>query len=52
VAIVIGMFSFGLINEITDSQRNSVLALGVFFIIGLIGLFFTLKVEKKQVVNG
>jgi UMF1 family MFS transporter len=48
VAIVIGMFSFGLINEFTGSQRNSVLALGVFFIIGLFGLFFTLKVSKKE----
>ncbi len=48
VAIVIGMFSFGFINEITGSQRNSVLALGVFFIIGLIGLFFTLKVSKTE----
>ena len=47
IAIVIGMFSFGLINEITGSQRNSVLALGVFFIIGLIGLFFTHKVSKS-----
>jgi len=50
VAIVIGMFSFGYINEITGSQRNSVLALGVFFIIGLVGLWFTLKAEKKQVI--
>ena len=32
VAIVIGMFSFGFINEITGSQRNSVLALCIFFI--------------------
>jgi UMF1 family MFS transporter len=43
VAIVIGMFSFGYINEITGSQRNSVLALCVFFIIGLILLFRTSK---------
>ena len=43
VAIVIGMFSFGFINEITGSQRNSVLALITFFIIGLVLLFYTLK---------
>lgn len=48
VAIVIGMFSFGYINELTGSQRNSVLALVVFFIIGLAGLFFTLKAQQKQ----
>ena len=31
VAIVIGMFSFGYINEFTGSQRSSVLALMIFF---------------------
>ena len=57
VAIVIGMFSFGFINEITGSQRNSVLALITFFIIGLLLLFYTLKapvlpksVEKHELV--
>lgn len=49
VAIVIGMFSFGYINEITGSQRNSVLALGIFFTIGLVGLWFTLRAEKTVV---
>jgi MFS transporter, UMF1 family len=48
VAIVIGMFSFGYIAEITGSQRNSVLALALFFIVGLIGLIFTLKAERKR----
>ena len=41
VAIVIGMFSFGFINEITGSQRNSVLALCIFFIIGFVLLYRT-----------
>ena len=45
VAIVIGMFSFGFINEITGSQRNSVLALTIFFIIGLILLYRTSKLK-------
>jgi UMF1 family MFS transporter len=35
VAIVIGMFSFGLIEEITGSMKNSVLSLIIFFVIGL-----------------
>ncbi len=48
IAIVIGMFSFGYINELTGSQRNSVLALGIFFLIGLIGLVFTLKAVKIE----
>jgi UMF1 family MFS transporter len=46
VAIVIGMFSFGYINELTGSQRNSVLALGIFFVIGFILLYRTSKLEK------
>ncbi len=48
VAIVIGMFSFGFIEEITGTMRNSVLALMVFFIIGLIGLLFAMKKEKSM----
>jgi MFS transporter, UMF1 family len=46
IAIVIGMFSFGLITEITGSQRNSVLALTLFFLIALVLLFFAKK-EKN-----
>jgi len=45
VAIVIGMFSFGFINEITGSQRNSVLALCIFFIIGFVILYRTSKLK-------
>ena len=47
IAIVIGMFSFGYINELTGSQRNSVLALMVYFIIGIIILFSALSKQKK-----
>ena len=48
IAIVIGMFSFGFINELTGSQRSSVLALMVFFIIGLALLFYTLRAAKNN----
>lgn len=48
IAIVIGMFSFGYINEYTGSQRNSVLALVVFFVIGLILLSFASATKHKQ----
>jgi UMF1 family MFS transporter len=41
VAIVIGMFSFGFIIELTGSQKNAVLGLGLFFVIGLILLYRT-----------
>jgi len=38
---VIGMFSFGFIIELTGSQKNAVLGLGLFFVIGLILLYRT-----------
>jgi UMF1 family MFS transporter len=50
IAIVIGMFSFGYINEITGSQRNSVLALTIFFILGFILLHRTSKLDKHETV--
>lgn len=48
IAIVIGMFSFGYINELTGSQRNSVLALIVFFVLGLLLLVYTLRAKQVQ----
>lgn len=47
IAIVIGMFSFGFINELTGSQRGSVLALMVYFAIGLLLLFYTRSAKNK-----
>ncbi|HKO81507.1 MAG TPA: MFS transporter [Chitinophagaceae bacterium] len=47
IAIVIGMFSFGYINEFTGSQRSSVLALMIFFITGLVFLFYTISAKRK-----
>jgi len=38
LAIVIGMFSFGLIEEATGSMKNSVLSLILFFVFGLLWL--------------
>ena len=51
IAIVIGMFSFGYINELTGSQRNSVLALVVFFVIGLILLIFAAGKQKQPQIQ-
>jgi UMF1 family MFS transporter len=48
ISIVIGMFSFGFINELTGSQRSSVLALMIFFIIGLLLLVYTKMAEPKH----
>ncbi len=39
LAIVIGMFSFGFIEELTGSMANSILSLVCFFILGLVFLF-------------
>lgn len=51
IAIVIGIFSFGIIEEITGSMKNSVLSLIFFFGIGLIWLFMALKKEKALSKN-
>jgi UMF1 family MFS transporter len=48
IAVVIGMFSFGYITELTGSQRASVLALATFFLIGLIILFSALKKQQRE----
>ncbi len=48
IAIVIGMFSFGFVQELTGNMRNSVIALIAFFVIGFIGLIFTLIAQKRN----
>jgi UMF1 family MFS transporter len=52
IATVIGMFGFGYITEQTGSQRNSVLALMIFFVLGFFLLNFTrsAKTEKNALV--
>jgi len=49
IAIVIGMFSFGFIQQLTGNMRNSIIALVAFFFIGLVFLFFTQKQQDKQI---
>ncbi|HMC87764.1 MAG TPA: MFS transporter, partial [Chitinophagaceae bacterium] len=49
IAAVIGLFGFGFITEITGSQRASVLALMVLFIIGFLLLLYTKSAEKATV---
>ena len=41
VALVLGAFLFGYIELITGSMRNSILALGVFFVAGAIVMLRT-----------
>ncbi|HEY0244088.1 MAG TPA: MFS transporter [Mucilaginibacter sp.] len=47
VAIVGGMFSFGFIEELTGSMRNSALVLAVFFVVGLILLISLYSAEQN-----
>jgi UMF1 family MFS transporter len=47
IGIVIGMILYGSINQITGSMRNAILFLVLFFVIGVILLFRTLKIENK-----
>ena len=46
IGIAIGTLSYGIIEGITGSMRNSIAALAVFFVIGFILLFFVPKPEK------
>lgn len=46
-AIVIGLFSFGFIEGLTHSMRNSLLALITFFAVGLLLLLTTAGAQKK-----
>jgi UMF1 family MFS transporter len=47
LAIVIGLFSFAFIEEVTGSMRNSIIALASFFVIGLVFLLLLKRVEPK-----
>ncbi|MBL7734305.1 MAG: MFS transporter [Chitinophagaceae bacterium] len=46
IALVIGMFSFGFVEELTGSMRNSTLGLMLFFILGFLFLGWTLRLIK------
>ena len=48
LAIVIGMFSFGFIEQITGSMRNSIVALITFFAIGMVILYLAIAKAKQQ----
>jgi UMF1 family MFS transporter len=48
LAIVIGMFSFGFIEELTGSMRNSIIALVGFFVVGALILYLAIVKAKKE----
>ncbi|MEO8406519.1 MAG: MFS transporter [Chitinophagaceae bacterium] len=47
IAIVIGMLSFGYIEELTGSMKNSVVSLIAFFAIGFLWLYSALHKQKQ-----
>lgn len=48
IALVIGMFSFGIVEELTSSMRYSVLTLMLFFIISFVLLGWTIWTQKRK----
>ena len=47
LAIVIGMFGFGIIEQLTGSMRNSALLLSLFFIVSFVIIAIT-KLQKEE----
>lgn len=50
LAIVFGTFSYGIIEQLSGSMRNSSLALGLFFLVGL-GFLLTIRIPKQTTTN-
>jgi len=48
IAIVLGTFIFGFVGSITNSMRNSIFILAIFFLLGYIALSF---MEKKEITE-
>jgi UMF1 family MFS transporter len=48
IGIVVGLISFGLFEMLTGSIRSSVISVAIFFIIGLILLFFVPREKLKK----
>ncbi|MGZ3767312.1 MAG: MFS transporter, partial [Mucilaginibacter sp.] len=49
LAIVVGLFTFGAVEDITHNMRDSALVLDCFFVVGLLLLFVLHVAEKKSV---
>jgi len=47
ISVVLGTFSYGYIEQITGNMRSSIIVLALFFLIGLIILFFV-KFENNK----
>lgn len=51
IALVIGIFIFGYIEEKSGSMRNSIFALGSFFILGLLALIYAKSAFDKRIAQ-
>ncbi len=47
ISIVMGTFAYGIIEQITGSMRNSTLALGLFFMVGM-GFLWLIKIPMNK----
>ena len=47
LAIVLGTFSYGVIEQVTGNMRNSALSLGIFFLVGL-GFLLLVRIPKRD----
>jgi UMF1 family MFS transporter len=52
LATVAGTFSFGIIESVTGSMRFSVLAIGIFFITGMLFLLALLRQRNQDKIQG
>lgn len=50
LAIVIGTFTYGAIEQLTGSMRNSAVSLGVFFLVGL-GFLILVTIPKQSIAQ-
>jgi UMF1 family MFS transporter len=51
IALVIGIFIFGYVEESSGSMRNSIFALGGFFLLAIIALLFTKPAYDKRMAE-
>ena len=51
IALVIGIFIFGFIEEKSGSMRNSIVALGTFFVLGLLALMYAKSPYEKRMIE-
>jgi UMF1 family MFS transporter len=51
IGIMVGTALYGLIEELTGSMRNSIIALTTFFIAGFIFLIIAIRSEKQDLLN-